>query len=196
MYGVSRVVIREAIRHLELSGLVEIKRGPAGGALVLAMKHDSVSRVIKDVLRLGKAKVSDLMEVRLDIEPIVAALAAERRTPEELAMLSRNLQTMPEAPGDEYVTWNLSFHRLVARASHNPLYEILVNILMDLTGEFVLRTKPPELVLHDTVSHSAIFQRIKQRDSAEAKRKFREHLEDIVPLLKDLENKMARKLSL
>lgn len=160
------------------------------------MKHDSVSRVIKDVLRLGKAKVSDLMDVRLDIEPVVAGLAAERRTPEEIAMLSRNLQATPEAPGDEYVTWNLSFHRRVARASNNSLYEILVNILMDFTGEFVLSTKPPELVLHDTVSHSAIFERIKQRDSAGAKRKFREHLEDIVPMLKDLEDKMPNKLSL
>lgn len=194
IFGVSRLIVREAIRDLERAGLLEVKRGPLGGAFVLPMKHDSVSRVIKDVLRLGKANVADIMEVRLGIEPVVAGLAAERRNEKDLEMLTRGLKAIPRDPGgDEYVAWNVNFHRLVARASHNPMYEILVNILMDFTEELVLSIKPPERVVHDTTSHPAIFERIRQGDPEGATRKFRDHLEDILPLLQALEKKMPKK---
>ena len=194
MFGVSRLRVREAIRDLERTGLLEVKRGPLGGAFVLPMKHDSVSRIIKDVLRLGKANVADIMEVRLGIEPVVAGLAAERRNEEDLEMLARGLKAIPEDPGgDEYVAWNVDFHRLVARVSHNPMYEIMVNILMDFTEELVLSIKPPERVVHDTTSHPAIFEKIKQSDPEGASRKFREHLEEILPLLQTLEKKLPKK---
>lgn len=190
MFGVSRLIVREAIRDLERTGLLEVKRGPLGGAFVLPMKHDSVSRALRDVLRLGRAKVTDIMEVRLDIEPIVAAIAAQRRTKQDIEMISRELLTIPETPGDEYVNWNVNFHRLVGRASHNPMYEILVNILMDFTEELVLSIKPSELVVHDTTSHPAIFEKIKQGNASGTKRKYREHLEEIVPMLKELEEQV------
>jgi GntR family transcriptional repressor for pyruvate dehydrogenase complex len=195
MFGVSRLIVREAIRDLERAGLIEVKRGPLGGAFVLPMKHDSVSRIVKDVLRLGKANVADIMEVRLGIEPVVAGLAAERRDEEDLEMLSNSLKAIPEDPGgDEYVAWNVSFHRLAAKASHNPMYEILVNILMDFTEELVLSIKPRERVLHDTTSHPAIYEKIKQGDAEGASRKFRDHLEEILPLLQTLEEKLPKKL--
>ena len=195
MFGVSRLIVREAIRDLERVGLIEVKRGPLGGAFVLPMKHDSVSRIVKDVLRLGKANVAHIMEVRLGIEPVVAGLAAERRDEEDLEMLSNSLKTIPEDPGgDQYVAWNVSFHRLVAKASHNPMYEILVNILMDFTEELVLSIKPRERVLHDTTSHPAIYEKIKQGDAEGASRKFRDHLKEILPLLQALEEKLPKKL--
>jgi GntR family transcriptional regulator, transcriptional repressor for pyruvate dehydrogenase complex len=194
MFGVSRLIVREAIRDLERTGLLEVKRGPLGGAFVLPMKHDSVSRVIRDVLRLGKANVADIMEVRLGTEPVVAGLAAERRDEKDLEMLAQALRAVPEDPGgDEYVAWNVNFHRLVASACHNPMYEILVNILMDFTEELVLSIKPPERVIHDTNSHPAIFEKIKQGNPEGASRRFREHLEDIVPLLQALEKKLPKK---
>jgi len=190
VFGVSRVIIRESIRNLELAGLIEIKRGPKGGAFVLPMKHDAVSQVIKDVLRLGNAKVADVMEVRLAIEPIVAKLAAERATTKDIQMLSRGVQGMPEVPGDEYVAWNVNFHRLLAKCSHNPMYDILVNILMDFTEDLILQIKPSERVIHDTISHPELLEKVRQSDSEGARLKMRSHLEDIVPLLKELE-KMA-----
>ena len=61
-FGVSRVIVREALKNLEQTGLIEIKRGPKGGAFVLPMRHDAVSQVIKDTLRLGRAKVADIMD--------------------------------------------------------------------------------------------------------------------------------------
>jgi GntR family transcriptional repressor for pyruvate dehydrogenase complex len=190
IFGVSRVIVREAVRNLEQAGLIEIKRGPKGGAFVLPMKHDAVSQVIKDILRLGNAKVAHIMEVRLDMEPVVAGLAAERATAGDMEILCRGIEDMPDAPGDEYVAWNVNFHRLLAKCAHNPMYDILVNILMDFTEELILKIKPSERIIHDTTSHPELLELVRQGDAEGARRKMRFHLEDIVPTLKDLEDKM------
>lgn len=191
IFGVSRVIIREAIRNLERTGLIKIKRGPKGGAFVLSMNHDAVSEVIKDVFKLGNGTVADIMEVRLEIEPIVAGLAARRATKEDVGMLAEALDNMPEAPGDEYVAWNVNFHRLMARCSHNPMFDILVNILMDFTEELILKIKPTQRVIHDITSHPDLLEKVRGGDSEGARRKMRSHLEDIVPLLTELEKKVS-----
>jgi GntR family transcriptional repressor for pyruvate dehydrogenase complex len=193
VFGVSRIVVREAIRNLENSGLLEIKRGPTGGAFVLPMKHDAVSNLVRDTLRLGQTSVAEIMEVRLQVEPIVAGLAAKRRTLEDIEMLEGGIKKMPKVKsGDKYVEWNVNFHRLVAKASHNAMYELLVNILMDMTLDLVLSIKPSRRVVHDTTSHPAIFEKIEAGDAKGAEREFRNHLEEILPLLEDLENNAAR----
>ena len=84
LFGVSRVIIREAIRNLEQAGLVEIRRGPKGGAFILPLTHKAVSLVVKDLFRLSKGTVKEIMEVRLELEPIVARLAAYRANKDDL----------------------------------------------------------------------------------------------------------------
>jgi len=186
-FGVSRVIVREAIRDLEKSGLLKVMRGPKGGAVVQPMRHNAVTSVLRDILSMGRAKVSDIMEVRLDVEPVVEGLAADRATDQDIQDLRNNLLSMPEAPGDEYVSWNVEFHRLIAKASHNPMYNILVNILMDFTEEMVLRLKPTERVLHEPHWHPDILERIESRDVEGARRVFRDHLQEIIPTFKELE---------
>lgn len=188
IFGVSRIVVREAVRNLEKAGLVEIKRGPAGGAFVCGMNHDALSSLVRDTLKLGRITVMEVMEVRLHIEPIVAGLAARRRTLKDIEMLEEGLMNMPKVKkGDAYVAWNVDFHRLVAKASHNVLYEMLVNILMDITQELILSINPKKRVLHDTTSHPAIFKKIEAGDAKGAESAFHEHLKDIVPKLEELE---------
>lgn len=187
IFGVSRVIVREAIRKLELSGLIEIKRGPKGGAFVMPMRHDAASQVVLDLLKLGKGEVAHLMEVRLGIEPLVAELAAKRATGEDMDRLAGHLQRRPKAPGREYAVWNVDFHRLVAKCAHNPVYDILVNILMDFTEGLILKIKPSNRILHDTTSHPAILERMRRRDAEGARDIMRSHLEDVVPVLENME---------
>lgn len=194
IFGVSRIVVREAVRNLEKAGLVEIKRGPTGGAFVRAMNHQVLSDLVRDTLKLGRINVAEIMEVRLHIEPIVAGLAAKRHTSKDLAMLERGIKNMPKVKnGNKYVAWNVDFHRLVAKASHNAMYELLVNILMDMTLELILSIKPSKRVLHDTTSHPAIVEKIRGGDVKGAELEFRKHLQEIVPMLEDLEKKMPIK---
>jgi len=188
MFGVSRVIIREAVRDLERSGFVEIKRGPKGGAYVKRIEHDAITEIVRDIMNMGQGCVSDIMEVRLQVEPIVAALAAERATDDDIKMLEKYMKDEPQKPSEDYAYWNVKFHRLVAKCSHNQMYEILINILMDFTQDLILRIKEHKIVIHDRASHPEILELIKKKDASGTKEMFRKHLEDLLPIMKELEN--------
>ena len=189
--GVSRVVVREAIRNMEKAGLIEIKRGVTGGSFVSSIKHNAISDLVRDSLGLRRTSVAEIMEVRLHVEPIVAGLAAERRDHKDIKNLEKNIENIPKVKsGAKYLIWNVDFHRLVAKASHNFMFELLINILMDITQDLILSIKPYGRIVHDTATHRAIVEKINQGDIEGTKRTVRKHLEDIFPLLEGLQNEL------
>lgn len=189
-FGVSRVIIREAIRNLEQTGLVEIKRGPKGGAFVKSVSHNAVSQVVKDLFRLSKGTVKEIMEVRLEMEPIVAALAAKRATKDDLILLKKNIEEQLRVPGKKTVEGNIDFHRLLAKCSHNPIYEMIINILLDFSVDLIINILPPGEILHDMTSHPELYELIKSGESQKAQKKMRSHIQDVIPLMKAAEAKI------
>jgi len=185
-FGVSRIIVREAVRDLEKSGLVEVKRGAYGGAFVQQMKHNAATSVMRDILDLANTSPVSIIEVRVHMEPTVAGLAAERATGEDLKCMQDHLNAEPEFPGHEYVRWNLDFHRLVAHASHNPVYIILVNILLDLAEDMILKYSDGK-IYHDKTAHSDILKNISQSNAEGAKKIFYDHLLELIPLHKKWE---------
>lgn len=181
-FGVSRIIVREAVWDLKRSGLVEIKRGAHGGAFVQEMKHDAVTSVMRDVLSLTEARPAHIIEVRLFLEPAVAALAAERATEDDLNEMYQYLETVPEVQTDEYVRWHIGFHRMVAKASQNPIFELQVNILLDFAEDMVLSLKQKDRIYHDTTSHPAILKKMSKRDADGTRCLFYSHLLDIKPV--------------
>ncbi len=186
-FGTSRIIVREAIWDLKKSGLVEVKRGAHGGAFVQEMRHEAVTSVMRDMASLGKVRPAQIIEVRLLIEPAVAALAAERATEENLLQMSQYLETIPKKQTDEYVHWQVGFHRLVAKASQNPLFAMLVNIFLDFSEDMVLNLRRKDRLYHDTTTHPAILAKIVQRDGDGARRLFYDHLLEIKPTFDDWE---------
>jgi len=186
-FGTSRIIVREAIWDLKKSGLVEVSRGAHGGAFVQEMRHDAVTSVMRDVASLGKVRPAHLIEVRLLIEPAVAALAAERATEEDLLEMSQYLELNPKKQTDEYVHWQIGFHRMVAQASHNPLFAMQVNIFSDFTEDMVLNLRQKDRLYHDTTTHPAILEKIAKRDADGARRLFYDHLLEIKPVFDDWE---------
>jgi GntR family transcriptional repressor for pyruvate dehydrogenase complex len=187
IFGTSRVIVREAIWDLKKSGLVEVKRGAHGGAFVQEMRHEAVTSVMRDMASLGKVRPAHIIEVRLLIEPAVAALAAERATEEDLLEMSHYLETIPRKQTDEYVHWQIGFHRMVAKASQNPLFAMQVNIFLDFSEDLILNLRQKDRLYHDTTTHPAILEKIVQRDPNEAQRLFYDHLLEIRPIFDDWE---------
>ncbi len=194
LFGVSRVIIREAIRNLEQAGLVEIRRGPKGGAFIQPLTHKAVSQVVKDLFRLSKGTVKEIMEVRLEIEPIVAGLAADRANKDDLISLKENLEAQPKMPGEKTVEGNINFHRLLARCSHNPIYEMIINILLDFSIDLIINILPPGKILHDTTTHPELYELIKNGEAQQARTKMKSHLQDVIPLMRAAENKTKTSL--
>lgn len=191
-FGVSRVIVREAIWDLKRSGLVETKRGAHGGAFVQDSTHNAVTAVMRDAFNLSKVQPNDIMEVRLFIEPTVAALAAQRANQADLKKLKEYLRNVPKIRTDEYVRWQIGFHRLVAKVSHNPVSELLVNILLDFAEDMILSLKPKDRVDHDEETHPAILEKIAQQDAEGAQQLFYKHLLEIKPFFEDWQPRLPQ----
>ncbi|WP_241710322.1 FadR/GntR family transcriptional regulator [Arthrobacter bambusae] len=117
-YGVSRSVIREALRSCTALGLTVTKTGK--GTFVVA------DRVAND-LTLGQYSARDLNEARPHIEVPAAGLAAKRRSQEKLEHLKEIVGSMAaETDPETWVSLDASFHSAIARASGNKVFESVV----------------------------------------------------------------------
>ena len=188
-FRVSRLVVREAIRYLELRGLIEVRQGAKGGAFVSELTPRVVQENMRDLLLLGNISVSQLAEVRTHVEPEVSRLAAVRATKEDLEKLEESIVLAETGePGIEYVKNNVRFHRLLGRASHNPFYSVIMDCIMDLTENFVLTIKPVKEVIHDRTSHKEIYRAILEREPERAAELTLKHIQDITQQMRKLES--------
>lgn len=127
--GVSRPVIREALRALHGKGIIEIVNGK--GAIVRPLDGVALLDFFSRAVQVNRASIIELMEVRKGIEVESALLAANRRTPEELAHLQETVATMRAHVGDPdaYTELDVALHLLIAQASHNAmLYHLVESI--------------------------------------------------------------------
>ncbi|MGH9469166.1 MAG: FadR/GntR family transcriptional regulator [Terriglobia bacterium] len=183
--GVSRTVVREAIKLLESSGLVRIQRGL--GTLVLEPRGESVSRPLKVLLRRKTDMVKHLLETRSILEVAIAALAARRRTEENLEAMERALMAMRERPSEPegYVDADVAFHAEITRASQNPTLGILLEPLGELLRESRMATfSGPRMVKTRLRQHEEIFAMIRDGNDEGARAAMSRHLSDTQ---KDLE---------
>src|ERR1700752_2439972 len=121
-FGVSRPLVREALRSLAEHGLVEIS--PGRGAFVRAASTTEAARPLGSHYRRQNITVDHLIEVREGIEPAAARFAATRATEPRIAdrgeAVGRNAAAETVL---ERARWDLTIHRLVARMSHNPVID-------------------------------------------------------------------------
>src|SRR5690606_25449536 len=126
----SRTTVREALRILEVQGLVRIKAGRAGGTFVQRPSQASVATSISLLIRGRHLRLADLLETREAIEPFCARLAAQNRTEEDLAVLDAANEAI--ATDDDLTSFlqaNVDWHVGVAAASHNELLTAFMSAL-------------------------------------------------------------------
>jgi DNA-binding FadR family transcriptional regulator len=142
-FQVSRNTLREALRSLEIAGLLELKKGAAGGAFIREGGGGAAVAGLADLYHLGAIRPQHLTEARIIIGTEVARLACARRSAEDLALLERNVGEAEAATAagnvERRALVNYEFHRLLARAAGNPVLTILTDALMEMTRHFVER---------------------------------------------------------
>jgi len=177
--GVSRTVIREAIKSLETRGLLQVIHGK--GIKVVPAAAGDISDAFMLYLRRQRREVSprDLMEVRLSVETETAACAALRAGEADLRVLGRTLERMrAELPETEkYVNRDLEFHLELACATHNILFiTLLESLLIPLRRSLQDIVELPDLEL-SLEDHSRILESIGARDPEGARGHMVRHLE-------------------
>lgn len=142
-FQVSRNTLREALRSLEIAGLLELRKGATGGAFICEGGGGAAVAGLADMFHMGAIRPQHLTEARILIGTEVARLACARRTAEDLAALDANVDAADAATkaGDVELRaqLNYAFHRLLARATKNPMLIILTDALMEMTRHFVER---------------------------------------------------------
>jgi DNA-binding FadR family transcriptional regulator len=188
---VSRTVVREAMRVLDAKGLVEVRQG-SGTRVTSPERWDPLDPAILGVLRGRGASATvlrDLLEARTIIECEVAALAANRRGPEELAALEAALAVMRTALDDppRFVTGDSAFHLALLHAAGNRVLERMTQPMHELLSYAQQLTDAIPGVLGRALwDHEAIAGAVIRQDPGGARDAMRSHLEqtrrDIVSL--------------
>lgn len=178
-FGLSRNTVREALRALEMSGLLELRKGATGGAFIREGQSDAVISGFNDLYRLGYILPDDLAEARLIVGIEIARLACQRATEEEMAALDENLDAsdLAAAKGDDALRLqvNLNFHALMAKAARNPVLIILIDALNDIHQQ-LLRVMIPAENTRIVAARRRIVRHLRDRDEDGAVRELREHL--------------------
>lgn len=176
-YGVSRTVIREAVRHLTAKGVLRTE--PGRGALVA----DVDSRGVRESIELFVARHADLDpeaigEVREALESAMVRLAVERADTDRLATLRDVALALGTAADDDAATAaDLEFHRRLAEASGNPLFEAIGGSLAEVILRMREATAPdPSRRSVASVEHLRIADALLARDEAAALEAVRAHL--------------------
>lgn len=197
-FNVSRNMVREAIRALEMAGYLEIRQGPRGGAFVREFTPDRLSGGFLDYFIAQKLNVKELNDVRLHIEPEVARLAAEN-------MNSDKAQRLQSVVDDEYMadaiderTTNLTnFHLVLAEVCGNYFYEIIMNVLISITKEIVVAGyRKGDTVVHGTGQHNEILEAVLAHEPDRAAKAMRRHLTKFSKGLVSLEKQYRKRMNI
>jgi GntR family transcriptional regulator, transcriptional repressor for pyruvate dehydrogenase complex len=186
MLRVSRGSIRDAIRSLELLGLVEARQG--AGTIVRETSSSSLANPFANALKRRKEMVSELLDFRKMLEPPLAARAAKHASPEEVLEMEEILRRQEERQrqGDAAVAEDAEFHYSVALASDNSVVLKVIDILMDLLRDTRARSLQVEgRPQRSLTGHRRVLDAIKRHDAEAAKAAMRRHLEDVEEIVLD-----------
>ncbi|OPY60754.1 MAG: putative L-lactate dehydrogenase operon regulatory protein [Syntrophorhabdaceae bacterium PtaU1.Bin034] len=185
--NVSRTVVREAIRMLEEAGFVETKRGPKGGVFVTRAFHKPVSNSLKALVDHGELTVDDLFDVRLLIEPYIAAQAAVRAKPKDLEALQSLIDESLLHQDDTSLLKqnNINFHLALAKAAQNPVLSIIMESVIELVQQLSQDFSESSYSKAHLEIHRQILSLIEQRNADEASKLITYDITKVAKVLKD-----------
>ena len=185
----SRASVREALRSLELLGVVETHAG--GGTFVRRTIPEDLARPLSNLIARGHT-ISDVIEVRGLIEPAIAAAAATRLTAPELAELRSIVEAQAQkiAAGEPYAEEDTRFHELIGHGARNELLTTMLGVIWDVLRSSREQWLQTNQRAHASIdAHRRILTALESRDADAARAAAAEHIhavgEGILKLIAD-----------
>lgn len=186
-FNVGRQTVREALRLLEMSGFIATQKGGGGGAYIKDSIQGTIRDLFIDAFRLKRASLEDLTIARLQVEKHVLDLVLENFDENDAQNLKINIAEAKARiqKGKTATELNIKFHKLLAQASKNFVYVIIMECIMAVLGGFLLK-KEPSLSSSQSVvqSHEEILEAILNKNTVRANELFKSHLLDVRNRLK------------
>lgn len=144
--GVGRHSLRDALRTLEMAGMLETKLGKWGGTFVTGGRLEGVSGRMADLLKMGNVSYASVMEARIYFSEVVVRVACSRHNDEDIERLNRNIEEAEQLFQAHKLAQktekNIEFHDLLAEATKNPTLLILMQSLTSMARYFARNIGP------------------------------------------------------
>lgn len=180
-FAVGRSTMREALSALKAMGLIDIRQGEGCTVRQITTSEWDIQL---DTLRMSRETILELIEARKSVEVSNAALAAEKRTEEDLLAFDAIIQQMSQELGDEQAgeKADLAFHLTLAKATHNSVLVHLFESISDTMETAIRDTRRHYMYADKDVSvqllreHKAIYAAIAAGDAEKAGETMKSHL--------------------
>jgi DNA-binding FadR family transcriptional regulator len=181
--GVSRAVLREAVRLLEHHQIARMRRGPGGGLFVFEPSASAVTEAAAIYLARQGMRLSSLGESRTGVEVALAGLAAERIDSADVALLREATAREQAADGEEQYEASADLHAVIARAARSRVLELVALVLVKLSrmhGIEQLTAAERRQVHTDMLrAHEDIVAAVQAGDRDLAMQRMRHHLDEL-----------------
>ena len=177
-FAASKGTVREALKALEVQGLISVRTGPGGGAFIERMGEGRAMSLLSNFLFAKNLTIANIYEMRKALEPLVAASAAAHIDAEGLARLEAIIAIYDHEPADAQERWNqrmaeLDFHWVVAEYSDNPILaftcRFLQRLLKDLTIAQDIYVQPEPVQRQSGIRHQRdLIAAMRRRDATAA----------------------------
>jgi GntR family transcriptional repressor for pyruvate dehydrogenase complex len=174
-FQVARGVVREAIKRLEIQGLLEVRQG--SGVRAVYRPHEALNASLGMLLPEMEERLRQLADARITIEPAVAEMAAKKAKRKDVAMLWE-IQDALEAAEDlsSAVEIDIKFHRTLAEIAGNEVFKLVLQSTGDLRRESSQRSIGVAGKAKAARQHRAVISAIEAKDAAAARDGMRIHM--------------------
>ncbi|HEY3680935.1 MAG TPA: GntR family transcriptional regulator [Bradyrhizobium sp.] len=200
--GVSRNVLREALRSLEMAGILKLQKGVKGGAFIREGDTSRMNEVMRDMLSLGTISVRELSEARINVLDLVVRLACVNARQRDFEALEANIERTDVATREgrllDRVECSREFYNLLAESTGNKVIIMIVNSVTEIHMRFVYAkvassgAATPRL----TDKRRQFLSALRARDVATAARLMRVHLESVQRMLESDPGSMSLHVAL
>lgn len=202
-FGMAKGTIREAMRILEAQGLVKTRTGPGGGSFVHAVSEERARALLGNYFYFKNLTVANIYDIRIALEPEVAASLAGNLDEDALAALERNISRYAKPPASleedraQHVA-SLDFHQMLAGHAGNALLGFLIGFMAAMLSDLTVHRRLYEPRNYDLWRKGRDYQRdlveaLRRGDAAAARRIMSDHMHAARRLMVEQEAKMARR---
>ena len=194
-FSVGRQTVREALRILELSGFISIRKGGNGGPIVSDTVLTKIGDLFIDAIRLKRISIKELTVARISIEKVILNFAFDHIEDSDIKKLQENIVKTKGKIASQIHPFeqNCQFHLLLAKATKNHLFVIVLESMMAILTDILARLKPDLRTANNTLRyHEKILNAIKSADRDEAITLLEDHLMEVEKRLQTFANRRAK----
>jgi GntR family transcriptional repressor for pyruvate dehydrogenase complex len=183
LFNTSRGTLREALRVLEQKGLIEIKLGVTGGAIVKKIDADPIVESLALLIRSGGISLEHLAEFRIKIEGSIVELAAQRATPEDIQEMERLFKLaktyFENSDWENFLKTDETMHTYIGIMSQNPVFQFVQKSIHDNIHRYYESYLPMNhgRTLENLTDFEKIIAAMKLHDSKAAAAIIKDHVE-------------------